>query len=345
MNQKDERYTKFSLPQEMLDTVRVIRDFAVDKAYAWADPIVRAYNSDGFERILITGEGSSRLFPAKRALYRANLAGGGIRAFTEGATQAMEYDLRKTIVVGLSNSGKTKELVRLFRALGEHPHLYGITANPGTVLDEMSTSCFVLGCGPEKAVAATKSVVEQALTIHCLFGALSGVSSEDFRTELLSLADAFHQVLGLQPPREIVQRAAAASLISFAGRNTGVAEELTLKTNEITRKKSAYLEGTYAVHGIEEVMDADEAVIVVEPFESEEQKFDECLAKGVGVSLAAIGTREAMFPTFKIPTLPGWQQYLELAAGWNLLVEIGLELGIDMDTPVRARKVGNEFGG
>jgi len=34
--------------------------------------------------------------------------------------------------------------------------------------------------------------------------------------------------------------------------NNGVAEELALKTNEITRKKSAFLEGTFAVHGIEE---------------------------------------------------------------------------------------------
>ena len=45
-----------------------------------------------------------------------------------------------------------------------------------------------------------------------------------------------------------------------------MAEELTLKTNEITRKSSDYLEGTYAVHGIEEVMNADEVVIWVEPY-------------------------------------------------------------------------------
>jgi glucosamine--fructose-6-phosphate aminotransferase (isomerizing) len=34
-----------------------------------------------------------------------------------------------------------------------------------------------------------------------------------------------------------------------------------------------------------------------------------------------------------------------MAAGWNLLVEIGLSLGIDLDKPLRARKVGNEFTG
>ena len=36
---------------------------------------------------------------------------------------------------------------------------------------------------------------------------------------------------------------------------------------------------------------------------------------------------------------------VQLAAGWNLLVEAGLKLGINIDKPERARKVGNEFTG
>ena len=37
--------------------------------------------------------------------------------------------------------------------------------------------------------------------------------------------------------------------------------------------------------------------------------------------------------------------YIEMAAGWNILVEVGLKLGINLDKPERARKVGNEFVG
>jgi len=32
-----------------------------------------------------------------------------------------------------------------------------------------------------------------------------------------------------------------------------------------------------------------------------------------------------------------------MSAGWNILVEIGLAIGIDLDKPERAGKVGNEF--
>jgi glucosamine--fructose-6-phosphate aminotransferase (isomerizing) len=34
-----------------------------------------------------------------------------------------------------------------------------------------------------------------------------------------------------------------------------------------------------------------------------------------------------------------------MAAGWNVLVEVGLKLGINIDKPERARKVGNEYSG
>ena len=39
------------------------------------------------------------------------------------------------------------------------------------------------------------------------------------------------------------------------------------------------------------------------------------------------------------------EPYVLMAAGWNILVEVGVKLGINLDKPVRARKVGNEFVG
>jgi glutamine---fructose-6-phosphate transaminase (isomerizing) len=143
---------------------------------------------------------------------------------------------------------------------------------------------------------------------------------------------------------KLVDRIAGAGTIYFAGRNDGVAEELTLKTNEITRKKSDFLEGTYAVHGIEEVMDKSDVVIWINPYEDSEQKFHDVLVKGVGLTIIAIAPRATSFPTIHIPR-GEFQSYIDMCAGWNLLVEVGLKLGIDLDKPVRARKVGNEFVG
>ncbi|MBU0580418.1 MAG: sugar isomerase, partial [Candidatus Margulisbacteria bacterium] len=75
----------------------------------------------------------------------------------------------------------------------------------------------------------------------------------------------------------------------------------------------------------------------------EEGKFTEVLIKGVGLPVYAISTKAASFPTIKIPNYDDFTPYLELAMGWNILIEIGLRNKINIDQPKRARKIGNEF--
>ncbi|MFC2118152.1 SIS domain-containing protein, partial [Bacteroidota bacterium] len=291
--------------------------------------------------LFLTGEGSSRIFPAKNAIYNNMRTGALIPIFTEGSTQALEYDLDDFVVFGASNSGRTKEVVRLITKLKNKGHnaIFGLTANEKTKLEEISNATHILNCGKENAVAATKSVIEQALFYDSLLHNFAGGEMK----YLYDLALDIENALTIEIDPELVDKMKNADMIYFAGRNTGVVEELALKTNEITRKKSDFLEGTYAVHGIEEVMDKNELVIVVEPFESEEEKFQECLVDGIGMSVVALSSTETSFPTIKIPDGGKYKNYVELAAGWNVLVEIGIALGIDLDKPVRARKVGNEY--
>jgi len=65
----------------------------------------------------------------------------------------------------------------------------------------------------------------------------------------------------------------------------------------------------------------------------------------VGLTVVAIGTRPTPFPTILVPDAGEMAPYVYLAAGWNLLVEIGLGLDIKLDKAERARKVGNEIAG
>ena len=125
-----------------------------------------------------------------------------------------------------------------------HKSLFGLTAREGTKLAEMADQTFVLTCGWEQAVAATKSVAEQALFYQELLTQMDGGS---LAGKLSALGDAVETALTVDIDPAITETIAKAGTIYFAGRNDGVAEELTLKTNEITRKKSDYLEGTYAV--------------------------------------------------------------------------------------------------
>jgi len=334
MNSLDSKYSKYALCREMLESAGIVAkyDFAVVAPYATA--VQKTQN------ILITGEGSSRIFPAKH--FRNQLLTNGIdfNVVIEGALQATEYNLCDYVVFGVSNSGKTKELIGLFSKLKaeKHPAFYGITATPGTPVAKLPKSAIILTCGKEEAVAATKSVMEQALFFDSLLTSAFGVPMPSLPEISGKISEALTQTID----PEIIARISKAPMIYFAGRNDGVAEELTLKTNEITRKKSVFLEGTYALHGIEEVMNRGEVLVVIDPFEQEEEKFNEILVKGAGVEVIAISTRQTLFPTILIPDGGAFKNYIELAAGWNLLVETGISLGIDLDKPVRARKIGNE---
>jgi len=334
MNTDDKKYSKYALCREMLETADVIRNYNVSLVKPFAEDVKSA------KRLFLTGEGSSRIFPAKRAIYEALKTGEGPDLYTEGATQALEYNLKETALFGMSNSGRTKELVRLFKKLKSEGNrsIFGITANGNTPVTELAERANVLSCGTENAVAATKSVAEQGLFYHALLKALCGKELSGLK----EAGDAVEKALKLEIDPAIIEKISNADQIYFAGRNNGVAEELTLKTNEITRKKSDYLEGTYAAHGIEEVMTERDVLIVIDPFEDEEAKFRECLTDGVGMNIIAISSRKTSFDSVVIPDGGEYKNYVELAAGWSLLVETGIKLGVNLDKPVRARKVGNE---
>ncbi len=334
-----EPYTSHGLVKDMLSTVDVVKTFDPDVVLPMAEQIA----SNG--RLLLTGEGSSRLFPAKNVIAQARRRNWPITLHTEAGRQAQEYDLADWAVLGMSNSGRTAEVIRLYTQLNEakHPRHFSLTAFPNSTLESLATKGAVLTCGKETAVAATKSVVEQGLYCRALIEHIVGINS--LRSRLAGLADHMHTALTQPIDLEITRVVSRAGTVYCAGRNDGVAEELTLKINEITRKHSDFLEGTYAVHGVEESMRADDVIVWIDPYAESEQKFHDVLVKGVGLTVIAISSRPTMFPTIQIPDAGDLAGFVQLVAGWNLLVEAGLRLGINIDKPERARKVGNEFTG
>jgi len=336
MNLKDECYSKYALVQEMMGTIDTVKKFDPSVTKNIASVVNQS------QRLYLTGEGSSRIFPAKNAMRKAKRWGLDLNIQTDGSRQSYEYDLSKFTVCCASNSGRTKEVILLAKKLTEmgKKDVFGLTACQDTMIAKACAKTHILNCGWEQAVAATKSVVEQALYYESILWNYQGV---DRSAELKQLPDLLESALTMPIPQNIVSYVKTAETIYFSGYNDGVAEELTLKTNEITRRKSDFLEGTYAVHGIEEVMNPNDIVFVIDPIEEEIEKFHEVLAKGVGLKVVAIADHDTPFQTIRVPEAGDFKPYVMLCAGWNLLVEIGLALGINLDKPDRARKVGNEL--
>ncbi len=157
MKLSEEKYNKYALVREMMETPSIIRLFKPEVAARFAATVKK------LKGLFLTGEGSSRIFPAKRAIYAFHKKGLTLPVVTEGCTQAEEYNLNDYTVFAASNSGQTKEVVRLTTALKKQNHkaVFGLTANPNTKLEEIVSDTHILICGKEDAVAATKSVIEQ----------------------------------------------------------------------------------------------------------------------------------------------------------------------------------------
>lgn len=314
----------FALLREMAETPQLIRNFAPASTQAWRDE----WMARG--KLLVTGEGSSRIFPAKNLIARCRHLGITLDVTTDGARAAAEYVQADRMIIALSNSGRTRETVALAQQLPS----YAISAHDNTPLTTAAEGSIILTCGPEKAVAASKSVIEQALLLQSL--------AEDFTAEQLArAADLAGKILTADLPDGTAEALAAAPTAYIAGRNDGVAEEIALKASEITRVKSLYLEGTYILHGIEEVMTPQDCIILIAPFAAEMDRYQSVLRDGVGASVIAISPDETPFPTIRIPQMDGFDSYFQLMAAWRLLTAAGQIRGIDIDKTLRARKVGN----
>src|SRR5512133_2051746 len=178
MNLKEEKYSKYALVREMMETPAIVKSFNPEAAAPFAANVKRTRG------LFLTGEGSSRIFPAKRAITAALKKNFSFPVLTEGSTQAEEYNLNDYAVFLASNSGQTKEVIRLATSLKNkgHKNIYGLTANQGTKLSEIASQTHVLACGKEDAVAATKSVVEQGLFYDALLRSISAEKMEGLST-------------------------------------------------------------------------------------------------------------------------------------------------------------------
>src|SRR4051812_39410853 len=101
MNLTDAKYNRFGLVRDMLATADVIAKFDADQAKDLAGAIGRV------GKLFFTGEGSSRIFPAKHAIMQARRSNWPIALHTEAGRQAQEYELNDWAVFAASNSGKT----------------------------------------------------------------------------------------------------------------------------------------------------------------------------------------------------------------------------------------------
>jgi glucosamine--fructose-6-phosphate aminotransferase (isomerizing) len=164
-----------------------------------------------------------------------------------------ELDVSSSLVIGLSQSGRTPDVVEyVSRARRAGAFTVAITNDPGSDLAEAAEALLPLGAGPERAVAATKTYVNTLASLFLLAGHMAGEGSrcaDDLRAVVASLDAAIP---------ELEQRIPAVALpFAFVGRmfvigrgvELSTAREIALKLLETCRVAAEPLTATDLAHG------------------------------------------------------------------------------------------------
>ncbi len=171
--------------QEQPDVLRAVR--ATLQSAQLDAAVIDGLRTGRFQRVVVTGMGSSlhALYPLHRALSGHGVASHSI----ETAELLLGFDAlysRETLLVAVSQSGESAEIVALLRRAGEFGHVIGVTNDPKSRLGRKAASTVTLQAGVESTVSC-KTYLNTLAVLHWLGAQLTG---GDTRAALVELETA-----------------------------------------------------------------------------------------------------------------------------------------------------------
>lgn len=231
-------------------------------------PLVRSVRRSGIEHVLIAARGSSD----HTAVYAQYAIGAIGRMAVALATPSLfsRYgqppSLRRTLVIGISQSGRSPDVVSvLAEAQRQGALTLAVTNDPGSPLAEAAFSVVDLGAGPELSVAATKTYTAQLATMATLAAALGELPAAGWQAlrrvpeTMASALDSIEAPLGLA--REMGDM--TECVVLGRGFNLATALEWALKLKELAAVHAqAYSAADYE-HGPVASFSAGDRVLAV----------------------------------------------------------------------------------
>ncbi|HZY41364.1 MAG TPA: SIS domain-containing protein [Anaerolineae bacterium] len=338
------------LQAEINEQPLAVRRFLTAES-ATADRLVRDLRPHNIQYVLIAARGTSD----NAARYAQYVLGAYNHLQVALATPSLYTlygtppDLRGALVVGISQSGRSPDIVSVLaagRAQGR-PTL-AITNVPDSPLAQAADWVLPLGCGVERAVAATKTYTTSLAALALLSTAFSGDAPR--RAELARVPDWMSQTLsGVESvlPRVERYRYVGRSAVIGRGFNYATAFEVALKVKELTRVVTESYSSADFLHGPISVLEQGFPLIVVAPggqtlgdlatFAVE--------AKRRGAELIVISDDEALLQQAQLPLalpagVPEWLSPLvAVLPGQLFAMHLAAAKGLNVDQPVGLTKV------
>jgi glucosamine--fructose-6-phosphate aminotransferase (isomerizing) len=262
-----------------------------------------------------------------------------------------DLDMRRSTVVGLSQSGRTPDVVEYVeRARRAGAFTVALTNDPASELAARAEAILPLAAGPERSIAATKTYTNQVAALALLAGHAAGRGPE-LAAGIRTTAERLDGLIGALEHR--VPRVALA--FAFVGRmfvigrgpEFATAREIALKLLETCRVAAEPLTATDLAHGPVAALDANFPVWTIA---SDEETLPAVLeaaarARQAGATLLASGSAagrvegaEFALPSSEAP-LPLLGPLLSVVPGQLFAWALARAKGLDPDRPNGLEKV------
>lgn len=277
---------------------------------AIAPEIARGLRHGRFRRVVLTGMGSSLY-----ALYPLHLqlsAQGLCSLWVETSELLLGYAPVRapdTLLIAVSQSGESAEVVALLRQAGSFGHILGITNNPASTLGRAAGTVLPLRAGAESTVSC-KTYLATLAVLHWL----AAVLLEGDRPAALAELEAAVAPLRkyLQPWREHVAalgpEVAGLECVFVTGRGVSLATAWTggLILKESTRRPAEGMSSAAFRHGPLETIGERILVLVLAgtaPLAPLHHRLVRDIIRGGGRA-ALLAEHEATAEVFRLPVVP-----------------------------------------
>jgi glucosamine--fructose-6-phosphate aminotransferase (isomerizing) len=262
-----------------------------------------------------------------------------------------ELDFSSSIVVGLSQSGRTPDVVSYVERARERGALtIALTNDPASALAERAELTLPLEAGEERSVAASKTFFNQLAALALLAGAAAGREDEiwdGLRRIAVLLGDAIPQLERAVVPIATAFAYVGRMYVIGRGYELATAREIALKLTETCRVAAEPLTSTDLAHGPIAALDSMFPVWTIASHDPTLPALVEAAARvrEAGATLVACGNAAAEVESaayrLTVPDapLPLLSPLLSVVPGQLFAAALSEAKGLDPDRPERLTKV------
>lgn len=329
------------------DTLRAVREGLAGTASPDA-AFLTAWRAGRFTRVVLTGMGSSlhALYPLHRRLSACGVASHWL----ETAELLLGFDaLRRadTLLVAVSQSGESAEVVHLLRHRERFGHVVGVTNDEGSTLGRAAGSVLPLRAGVESTVSC-KTYVATLAALHRLGASLAG--DDDPGGALREVAQAENGVRAYLAGwrghvAELLPLVNGVTSVFVTGRGDSLATAGTggLILKESTRRHAEGMSAAAFRHGPLEMAGKNVLVLIFEGAEETTAPLHRRLADDIargGGRATLIGPNAAGPGVFRLPDVPtAVQPIVEILPVQMLSLALAARDGCEAGRFERASKI------